>query len=106
MKAYAIAQLKNVVMGPAIVTYLERIDETLAPFGGKFVIHGGPIEVLEGSAADAVIMIGFPHMESARAWYQSDAYQAILPLRTENSAGSAILVHGVDDDHKATDVLS
>jgi uncharacterized protein (DUF1330 family) len=106
MKAYAIAQLKNVVMGPAIVTYLEKIDETLAPFGGKFVIHGGPIEALEGAVADAVIMIGFPHMESARAWYASEAYQAILPLRTANSEGSAFLVHGVDADHKATDVLS
>jgi len=106
MKAYAIGQLKNVVMGPAIVTYLERIDATLAPFGGKFVIHGGPIETLEGSAVDAVIMIGFPSMESARAWYASDAYQAILPLRTENSEGSVFLVHGVDEDHKATDVLS
>lgn len=42
MSTYAIATLRNVAMGPAIIEYLERIDATLAPFGGKFVVHGGP----------------------------------------------------------------
>lgn len=107
MKAYAIAQLSNVRMGPAIVAYLEGIDATLAPFGGKFIIHGGPIDSPEGPApAEAVIVIEFPDMAAASAWYKSEAYQAILPLRTENADGVAILVHGVDAGHKATDVLA
>jgi uncharacterized protein (DUF1330 family) len=106
MKAYAIAQLSNVRMGAPIVTYLERIDATLAPFGGKFIIHGDPVEALEGTAADAVIAIEFPDIAAARAWYKSDAYQAILPLRTENADGTAFIVQGVGADHKATDVLS
>ena len=44
-------------------------------------------------------------LERARAWYDSPAYQAILPLRTENSEGSAILLEGVDPGYRAADFL-
>ena len=45
-KAYAVAILHEVELGPEIVTYLERIDATLAPFGGRFIIHGGEVTEL------------------------------------------------------------
>ena len=106
MHAYAIAHLRNVTMGQPIATYLERIDATLAPFQGKFLIHGGALEVLEGNFGSIVVMIGFPDMETARAWYRSAAYQDILPLRTDNAEGDTFLVQGVDADHKATDVMA
>jgi uncharacterized protein (DUF1330 family) len=41
MPAYAVAHMHEVVMGPDIVEYLQRIDATLAPFGGRFAVHGG-----------------------------------------------------------------
>ena len=106
MTAYAVAHLRHVDMGPDIVAYLERIDGTLAPFGGRFVIHGGPVEPLEGAWSGALIMIAFPDRDRARAWYASPAYQAILPLRTWNSDGVAFLIDGVSEDHRATDVLA
>jgi uncharacterized protein (DUF1330 family) len=28
-------------MGPSIVEYLQRIDVTLEPFAGRFMVHGG-----------------------------------------------------------------
>ena len=105
MKAYAIAHLHSVTMGQPIVNYLERIDATLAPFDGRFLVHGGAVEVQEGAFAADVIMIEFPGIEAARAWYRSDAYQAIVPLRADNSIGPVFLVQGVSADHKATDVL-
>jgi uncharacterized protein (DUF1330 family) len=106
MKAYAIARLTQVTMGPAIVEYLERIGATLAPFGGRFVIHGGGrIERLEGNWTGDLIVVEFPDRERARAWYGSPAYRAILPLRTENSEGDVILADGVSENHRATDVL-
>ena len=40
MTAYAIGHLSEVRMGPAIVEYLRRIDATLEPFEGRFIIHG------------------------------------------------------------------
>ncbi|MGW7001784.1 DUF1330 domain-containing protein [Streptomyces sp. NPDC054933] len=106
MTAYAVADLHEVTMGPAIVAYLERIDATLKPFGGQFLVHGDDVELREGSWPGALIVIAFPDLGRARAWYASPAYQEILPLRTENSVGDVVLVQGVSPEHHATDVLA
>lgn len=106
MKAYAIGNLGRVETGPPIVTYLERIDATLAPFGGRFLIHGGDKEVLEGNWSSDLIVIEFPDIDRARAWYASPAYQEIVPLRRDNADGAVILMEGVGEDHMATDILS
>ena len=92
-------------MGPDIVEYLERIDATLEPFGGRFLIHGGPADVREGDWPGDLIVIEFPDRERAAGWYESPAYQEILPLRTRNADGTAIIVDGVGADHRATDIL-
>ncbi len=105
MPAYAIGHLRNVVMGPAIVEYLERIDATLARYDGHIIVHGGRPEMLEGANPGALIVIEFPDYDHARGWYDSPAYREILHLRTDNSDGVAMLVEGVDRTHKATDVL-
>ncbi len=57
MSAYAVAHMRHVAMGPPIVEYLEKIDATLAPFGGHFIVHGGEIEVLEGNWPGHLIVI-------------------------------------------------
>jgi uncharacterized protein (DUF1330 family) len=105
MTAYAIGRLTEVRMGPGLVAYLEGIDATLAPFQGRFIIHGETPEKKEGDWQGTLIVIEFPDIEAARAWYDSPAYQAILPLRTENARGDVILVDGTPPGHKATDVL-
>lgn len=106
MPAYAVAQLHDVTMGPDIVEYLQKIDATLAPFGGYFLIHGGSVERLEGAWSGDLIVIAFPDKYSARAWYGSSAYRRILPLRTKNSKGDVILIEGVGPDHRADDILA
>lgn len=105
MTAYAIAHLRNVQLGQDIARYLEEIDATLEPFEGRFLVHGAQPEVLEGEWPGDLIVIEFPDRDRATRWYRSPAYQEILPLRTENSDGSAIIVDGVSPDHRATDVL-
>ena len=106
MTAYAIGHLREVRMGPDIVEYLHRIDATLEPFEGRFIIHGGPKNVLEGDWPGDLIVIAFPNVESANGWYHSPAYQEIVRLRTDNSQGDVLIMDGVDADHKAPDVLS
>jgi uncharacterized protein (DUF1330 family) len=106
MSTYAVAHMHEVSMGPPIVEYLQRIDATLAPFGGRFIVHGGPPEVLEGSWDGFLIVIEFPDHRAASDWYKSDAYQDIAALRTDNSRSDVILADGVGAGHRATDVLS
>lgn len=105
MSAYGIAHLRNVDVGPEIVEYLQRIDATLEPFGGRFIIHGGKKDVLEGSWPGDVIVIEFPDLVNARQWYGSPAYQEILALRADHSDGDLMIVDGVSADHKAIEVL-
>ena len=105
MTSYAVGILNDVEMGPAIVEYLQRIDATLAPFHGHFIVHGGDKAVLEGADPGVFIVIEFPDRGAAEGWYSSPAYRAILPLRTEHSVGNVFLIDGVDRTHLATDVL-
>ena len=60
MPAYAIAHLRSVDVGPEIVEYLDRIDATLEPFGGRFIIHGATPEVLEDAFPGVLVVIEFP----------------------------------------------
>lgn len=105
MAAYAVAHIRRVAIGPPIEEYLRKIDATLRPFHGRFLVHGGTIEALEGSWAGHLVVLEFPDLKTARDWYQSPAYQAIVHLRTDNSDGDTVLVEGVPDGHRATDIL-
>lgn len=106
MSAYAVAHMRTVTVGPPIFEYLERIDATLAPFRGRFLVHGAQPEVVEGNWPGFVIVIEFPDAKLARAWYESSAYQRILPLRTESSECDIVFVDGVPEGYRATDTLA
>lgn len=95
MPAYALAHLRPRQMDPEVFEYIERIQATLDPFGGRFLVHGGRLDVLEGAWPGDVVLIEFPDMEQARAWYDSPAYQEILPMRTAHFDGDVTLVEGV-----------
>ena len=105
MSTFAIAHLRAVRPGPAIVEYLERIDATLEPFQGRFLVHGDRGEIVEGDWPGFAIVIEFPDRGRARGWYESRAYQEILPLRLQNAEGDVLFVDTVAPGHKATDVL-
>lgn len=101
MTAYAIAHLHNPTTNHDVLEYIERIQATMDPYRGRFLVHTTGVEVLEGEWPGAIVVIEFPGLEQARAWYDSPAYRAILPLRTENIDGDAILVDGVGPDYDA-----
>jgi len=65
--------------------YSKKAADTFEPFGGKMVMRGKAGEVLTGGSADhqATGIASFPSMQDLKAWYASDAYQAIIPLRQE-----------------------
>lgn len=99
MTAYAIAHLRDADPHPDIAEYIERIPATFEPFGGRFLVHGTPHEVKEGEWPGHVVVIGFPSIEEARAWWDSPAYREIAPLRSRHIPGDLILVAGVPQDY-------
>ncbi|MFH8802068.1 DUF1330 domain-containing protein [Streptomyces sp. NPDC017936] len=99
MPAYAIAHLREAAPHPDVTEYIERIPSTFEPYGGRFLVHFAQHEVKEGSWPGAVVMIGFPGIAEARAWWDSPAYQEIAPLRSRHIEGDIILVEGVAEDY-------
>ncbi|MFE1342876.1 DUF1330 domain-containing protein [Streptomyces sp. NPDC058733] len=102
MPAYVIARLQEAAPHPEIAEYIERIGATFAPYGGRFLVHMAQHEVKEGSWPGHVVMIGFPGLAEARAWWDSPAYQEIAPLRSRHIEGDIILVPGLPEDYDPT----
>ena len=105
MAGYAVGILQEVRMGPPIVEYLEKIDATLAPFDGHFIIHGGAPEMREGVSPGTLIVIEFPDTAAAAQWYASAAYREIVWLRTENSDGTVFLIGWVAGETIVRDTI-
>ncbi|MFG2114126.1 DUF1330 domain-containing protein [Streptomyces sp. NPDC048718] len=102
MTAYAIARLyPTTAPNKDVLDYIEGIQGTLDPFGGRFLIHGAPRrETIEGEWPGDVVMISFPDYAAARAWYASEPYQALIPLRARHMPGDIILIDGVPDGYE------
>lgn len=102
MTAYALAHLRpQPPLHEDVFVYIERIQATLDPFGGRFLVHGSNPDVIEGPLEGSYVLIEFPDMGKARGWYESDAYQAILPMRTDHIDGTAVLLQGVPPNYDA-----
>ena len=94
MSAYVIAEIE-VTDPDGYAEYAELAGASLLRHGGRFVVRGGPSEVLEGDWAGRIVVLEFDSPEAARAWYDSEDYQACLPIRLRNSKGRMIAVEGV-----------
>lgn len=94
--AYAIAQI-DVHDPETYARYTARTPASVAPFGGKFVVRAGRWEAMEGAEPRTrVVVIEFPSFEKAKAWYDSEAYREIVPIRQAASEGSLFIVEGAE----------
>lgn len=55
----------------------------------------GAVETLEGDPAEGVVLIQFPDMAAAKAWYHSPAYQDALQHRLKGADYRVILTEGL-----------
>ena len=75
--------------------YRAAVPDTLVPFGGRFVVRGGTLNVLEGEwPHPRLVIIEFPTRQAAEDWYRSEAYQKILSLRLNSTSGNLVIVEG------------
>jgi uncharacterized protein (DUF1330 family) len=78
--AYVVAE-NDVVDPVAYKDYALSVLDTLKPFGGVPVVRAGITESLEGAPPGRLVIIRFDDIDHARAWWNSDEYRAILPMR-------------------------
>ena len=94
MKAYVIVQ-ETVKDEEMFATYRNSVVATLEEFGGRFVVRGGHLTVVEGEwPHPRLVVIEFPSRQAAEGWYHSPAYQKLLPLRLRSSVGNFVIVDG------------
>lgn len=95
MPAYAVVNVRQVVVNAEMMEYRARVQTTLDLYGGRFLARGGAVEVREGDwKPERLVVIEFPSIEQARGWYDSPEYQAIVGLRTRNSRTDLVFVEG------------
>ena len=68
----------------------------LAAGGGRFVVRGGELAVLEGEWNPArLVVLEFPDLDSAKRWYESERYQDAKKLREGAASLRMVAVEGV-----------
>jgi len=94
MTAYLIADIQ--VTNPAAYDqYRPLAAASIARFGGRFVVRGGEVDLLEGGPEpERVVVIEFPDADTARRWHRSEEYQNALKIRQSASRGRVFLVEG------------
>ncbi|HEY2330453.1 MAG TPA: DUF1330 domain-containing protein [Acidimicrobiales bacterium] len=95
MPAYVIVEI-DVHDTEAYGPYAEGATTSVAASGGRYLARGGRTESLEGDAPrPRVVVLTFPDFDAAVAWYHSDAYQAVAPIRHAAAASRMFVVDGV-----------
>jgi uncharacterized protein (DUF1330 family) len=93
VSTYVIAEIE-VTDADRYAEYATEASASVLRHGGRFVVRGGPSEIIEGDWSGRIVVLEFDSLEAARGWYDSDDYQACLPIRLESSKGRMIAVEG------------
>ncbi len=76
--------------------YKRMVPPTLAPYGGRFIVRGGAAEALEGGwSPKRVVIVEFPSVERAKAWWNSEEYAEAKALRQATADTRMIVVAGI-----------
>jgi uncharacterized protein (DUF1330 family) len=92
MAAYLIANVT--VKDPAgYEEYKARVPALIRKHGGDYLVRGGRCAVQEGNwKPSRLIVVRFPDMASAEAFYNDSEYQSLKALRQRVADGDIILV--------------
>ena len=75
------ANIKNT---DKLAQYSQQAAKTLSEFNAAIKNKGQLNQVLHGEHDfQSIALIEFPDLESIKNWYQSESYQALLPIRNE-----------------------
>jgi uncharacterized protein (DUF1330 family) len=76
--------------------YKKMVPPSLAQYGGRFLVRGGRTHTLEGAwAPTRFVMVEFPSVEQAKAWWASPEYAAAKALRQATAVSDMIVAEGI-----------
>jgi uncharacterized protein (DUF1330 family) len=95
MAGYVIVQIQ-VTDADGYAEYKAGVGVTIDAFKGEFLVRGGEVEILEGEwSLPRTVILRFPSVEDAKAWYDSDMYKPHLEKRLKTSSANLVIVEGV-----------
>ena len=101
MSAYVISDVE-ILDQELIGEYRVLAQDSIARYGGRYLARGGAIEAVEGGwNPEGLIIVAFPDMARARAWYQSPEYAKALKVRGRALDRRLIFVDGVQSANAA-----
>ena len=94
MVAYVINDME--VTDPQLLEDYKKLSPaTVAQYGGRFLVRGGALEVLEGAwRPKRLVILEFPSVAQAKAWVNSSEYAPARRLRQQASRSNIIVVEG------------
>jgi uncharacterized protein (DUF1330 family) len=95
MAAYAVANIQ-ITDPERYPEYRDRVAETVARYGGKYLVRGGKVDVLEGAwEPQRLVIIEFESVERCYEWYNSLEYAPLNRLRHEVAETNLVIVAGL-----------
>jgi uncharacterized protein (DUF1330 family) len=95
MPAYVLVEIE--VRDPvAYERYKTMAQDSIAAFGGRYLVRGGPVEVLEGARVPKrIVVLEFPNAARAKAWWSSAEYAPGKALRQDCARTEMFLLAGM-----------
>jgi uncharacterized protein (DUF1330 family) len=95
MSAYVVVDI-HITDTENFERYKQAVPRSIAQYGGRYLVRGGKAETLEGVwIPGRVVVLEFPSLEQARAWYESAEYVEAKALRHACARSNIILVEGM-----------
>ncbi len=95
MSVYLIAQL-NVKDWESFRKYQRGVLSTLKPVGGRILAAAGAKKLEGEEPRELNVILEFPDAAKAQQWYDSEAYQNVIPIREASAPGAnLIMVEGL-----------
>ena len=96
MPAYVIAET-DITDPDQYEKYRAASPGAIAAGGGRFLVRGGEVAVLEGDwEPSRLVVVEFEDLAAAKRWYESDVYQEARKLREGAAQLRIVAVEGVD----------
>jgi uncharacterized protein (DUF1330 family) len=76
--------------------YKQLAPPAISAYGGRYLARGGTTEALEGKwSPPRFVILEFPSVERARAWWSSPEYAEAKALRQASAETRMLLVEGL-----------
>ena len=95
MTAYFVMIREETTDAAALAEYGPRASLAAQHHPLKPLALYGVLDQLEGDPVEGAVIIEFPDLAAARAWYDSPAYQAAVKFRHAGSTSRAFFIEGV-----------